>query len=95
MENLGSFGLFYGQINFQIFVATAEIWRFLVHLSVLFFFAERQLADGPLCATAREPFIVLAASPGLGAETMPFDVEPRRAADDIVVVHAVTTIGSC
>lgn len=88
--------MFYGHINFQSCLATAGFRHLLVHLSTLVFGvifspAERQLADGPLCTTAREPLIVLAASPGLGAETMPFDVQPRRAADDIVVVHAVTT----
>lgn len=35
-----------------------------------------------------EPPIVLPASPGLGAETIPPDVKLKRAADD---VHAVTT----
>lgn len=76
-------------------MATAGFWHFHHHLSKLVFgvvFGERMLVHGPLCAKARKPLIVLAASPGLGAETMPFDVEPRRAAADVVVVvHAVTT----
>lgn len=47
-----------------------------------------KFADAPWPALCAEPPIVLAASPGLGAETMPPDVKLRRAPDD---VHAVTT----
>ncbi len=51
-------------------------------------FAGGNFADVALGAECAEPPIVLAASPGLGAETMSLDVKPKRAADD---VHAVTT----
>lgn len=95
MGNLGHKTLSYCHIKFSSGVATVGFWYLHIQLSIFVFgfdFGERQLVDGPLCATALEPLIVLAASPGLGAETMPFDVEPRRAADEVVVVvHAVTT----
>lgn len=44
--------------------------------------------DAAYATPCAGPLIVLAASPGLGAETMALDVKPKRAADD---VHAVTT----
>lgn len=45
-------------------------------------------ADVALATPCAGPPIVLAASPGLGAETLPFDVKPMRATGG---VHAVTT----